>query len=101
MPAGGRTMSKRMIPRVAFATLVLGGACGDDGDGDGNSKKSLEPAGVDASQPRADDVTEAACKQYNQCDPDAFADEYASISACQKGLNGELDDVAQGDKTCK
>lgn len=94
-------MSKRTIPRLAIATLALGGACSDSGGGNKQSAKALEPAGENATQARSDDVAEAVCRKYNECGPDDFRAEYTTVAECAQGLGDYLDDLGKGDKACK
>jgi hypothetical protein len=74
--------SKFRIPRLAVAALVLG-ACGED-----DSK-----AGIDVSEPRVRNLAEAACKQYAECEPDYFSENYENQADCVASYQSEFDDL--------
>ena len=82
-------MSKRTIPRLAIATLALGGACDDDNQGD----VSLKAGGQNVSKDRIDDIAAAICKHYNECEPDNFRGAYTSVSECQQLYTADLGDT--------
>lgn len=66
----------RKIPKVAAATLLLGGCGGDDG----------------GSTPSASSIFTDFCSHWQDCDPTGFAAEYASVEACASTLQGYIDD---------
>lgn len=101
------------IPRVTAAVLLLGGACGGDGDGDGKpggdgdgdamSSGDGDASGgsVDVSAMRIDQVARAYCAQYEECYAAEFASAYDSQTDCiDQNTAGAADYVEMYGEDC-
>ncbi len=62
-------VTRRLIPRVSAAALVLGGLDGCGGDGGGDPGNGFE----------------RACRSFQRCEPADFAADYDSIGECVVG----------------
>lgn len=71
------TKSRYRIPRLAAASLVLGGACGDDDKGDAH-----DTAGVNVSKSRIADLAKDFCANAFDCDPQGAKEEFDTEAAC-------------------
>ena len=68
-------MMKARIPTVALATLVFGGACGDDSDGNG----------IDVSEERVQKLSKDICENFLSCDFESDAE--VSQAECERAYN--------------
>lgn len=96
-------MSKRKIPRLALAALTLGACASGNGDGEGNpaALDALSGGGQDVSQERTDAVVAAMCEQFNECDPSAFDEYYASPQECAASVRELIEDEGRDNVACK